>query len=245
MVTTWPWSSQTTPVPLPSGTTAPLFIACPESTVRSTTLTTERVERSKRDTVPCSSAVSAGELDTAGVTSASVGSTSDADAGRTGASAADASDASTSRLRGCVGDAPPSRTAGASPSRATRRIVRSARLARSGRARGARRGATAVRTAEATTIGARWREERRGRSGSSRNDARRRVDPRPRARSVTTNTIFRTVRRKRKRNWSRVSRGPRFGNNEFESPFLWLFSHNFANPAAGRPTSGRISHYRP
>ena len=120
-----------------------------------------------------------------------------------------ASDASTSRLRGCVGDAPPSRTAGASPSRATRRIVRSARLARSGRARGARRGATAVRTAEATTIGARWREERRGRRGSSRNDARRRVDPRPRARSVTTGrllSIFRTVRRKRKRNHAEPGR---------------------------------------
>mmetsp|Transcript_5346 Transcript_5346/g.24692 ORF Transcript_5346/g.24692 Transcript_5346/m.24692 type:complete len:339 (+) Transcript_5346:1598-2614(+) len=73
LVTTCPSESHTNPVPLPSGTTAPEVIALPESTVTSTTLTTERVQRSNSATVPDSSDVSASAGAIGGVTSARVG----------------------------------------------------------------------------------------------------------------------------------------------------------------------------
>jgi hypothetical protein len=56
--------------PPTSGTNVPLFMACPESTVRSTTLTTDRVLRWNSPTVPASKAVSAPAGATDGVTSA-------------------------------------------------------------------------------------------------------------------------------------------------------------------------------
>ena len=78
LVTMCPSASHTNPVPLPSGTTAPEVMALPESTVTSTTLTTDRVHRWKSATVPDSSEVSASAGAMGGVTSARVGSATDA-----------------------------------------------------------------------------------------------------------------------------------------------------------------------
>ena len=130
---------------------APDFIAWPLRTVRSTTLTTLRVERWKRETVPDSRAVSGAAGATAGVTSARVGSAREASAARGSAST----------------------SAAAVPTSASRRpgVERAASSRAEARARVAPRGETREGEARPRGRTPRWRGISRGATRAASVDA--------------------------------------------------------------------------